>query len=360
MVKSRFMLFGIRRVIGGLLAGFWLLVTLGSTLLTGWGGIFPLMLAIFFSYLSFGIDWKRKKIAKGYAESYLKESNRNELVSTLADIYVPDFGRGHVCISDRWFIVIDRKGNVHKDLAISSINSYLIENAISIFAEKDPSITIYYTDEYGKNKSYEFVTMSYKKIESKMVESIKVGVAGKEKQENKNNLEHENELILKNIDWIMNTEFNEEAGGTFFQNSGYYQKVFMETAKESFPKLNALSDTESQYIDQYFITCMMRGHKMALVALTAHGYQMDKSDEVTLPQELIIKHFNQSKNRHYPSLERIVYSQYKFYRNNNIQFLREEDVILLTKEAILLGFKNTWVNYQAYSEMESNKIGVSS
>jgi predicted peroxiredoxin len=137
-----------------------------------------------------------------------------------------------------------------------------------------------------------------------------------------------------------------DAGGVYFQNLDAYKISLYSGLKNKMPKLNALQDSEELSLQEYLDDCMVRGHRMAICALSINNENL-LTENVTISIESTSNHLNNVEMPEYDCMDQFVYSQFKSFRNQSQSLLTQEEVLEITRLYIQSGYKHTMANHMS-------------
>lgn len=328
-------------------------------------------------YLTFGLDKQRISNSIKIISQKFEENGFTEKIQYIYDSYLPDAGIGHLAITDRWIIFISRKGKIEVAIQLKDLSNYgykfvgtgIYQTTVRDFGSmrigntaegKVPVIHFDGNNQYG-DFNYMIITPNYKKFYKVLEHVIENGILSKEikqnereKEKSQQQFQYENEVILKHMDLIMDIEINEldVANNYFLQNLKVYQDVLYENWTDNILKLNSLNNFEEENLKSHLQASSLRGHRIAIAVLKANEISISQIENQTIPIEIAHKMLQKVNVPDYPAIRKIAYSQYKFYRNVNIDILSEDEVLSIMENYIQIGYKNTFANYLALSELQ--------
>lgn len=330
-------------------------------------------------FIGRGIDYLRDEKAKTRLRNYLSINDFNdETIHVILDSYLDEVGRGHLAITDRWVLFIQRKGDIYLLSSLHNVIDYGYEYIGSgIFTtrhsqssfikgsltreEKYPIVYIGVNQD-GETRIYQFFTKKQKKTYKTLSNLIENGVVSREKQkafkernDAEERLEMENRAIVESMDLIMDRELNElDNSNTYFlQNLGTYADALFDVLSDQFPKLLSLQEDEKEDMEEYLMGCAVRGHRLGRSVINTYTTSINENNLVgmIIPSELAQEKLDEVVIPDYPAIQTIIYSQYKYFRHLNLTLFKENEILSLTKEYIRIGAKNTMANYLAINEL---------
>jgi hypothetical protein len=377
----------LRMVLFGGITAMLAIIFLGSLSFGDVGTAFAtLIFGLIPAYLGFGLDIQRKNKAVSRINDYISKHMPGDSILLVEDSYLDNHGRGHLALTQHWFIFVNRKGEI-LEFNLHDLTNYGYKyvgtgqyattfhkvGGVTVGSTREGKVPIFYLETVKNNKEWvlAFFCLKHKKFFKLLDSNWKSGSIAKERhvtEQKQRQLDAmkdaENSMILRHFNQIMDPELTELERGTrvLLQNGKVYEEALYGLYQKNMPKLHALNESEERFLLDYFNICTIRGYRMAVAALLANGYKPDENDNGLIFSEEVLEGKYESVGRvDYPALEQLAYAQYKFFRNSQNTFLSETEVLDMTKEFIKVGFKNAKSNYLALKELKAkNRVPVNS
>ena len=357
-----------------------ILYTLMILLISPYLFIPSLILTAIFLYLGFGIDFQRKNKASKRLDEFMQENKIHEPIIFIEDSYLNDVGRGHLAITEHYFFFMERKGEIIS-IDLHSLTSFGYQyvgtghysttyhnvGSFRIGSTTEGKLPVFYLETVQNNKEYvlAFYCFKHKKIYKILDQNWSSGTLSKERKEYEEQAkqaqlrkEDENELLLNHFNLIMDPDLNrlDRGRGVLLQNGEAYKNALYNHYKKTMPKLHALTEEEDNYLNQYFLACLLRGHRIAASLITANGSVLPTNDiDLQLPGDRVSSKYESIDRIDYPVLEQICYAQYKGFRSSGFTFLSESEAIEMSREFIIMSYKNSLSNYLVLTDLVDEK-----